>query len=86
MTGTMWSRTVAGPVIHSTVPSACEPASRSIWAPSAAITTGTRPGDGVVSPMFARTVVPVKAAGSPPSSGSRTARYSFMCRIGLLKS
>ena len=86
ITGTMWSRTVPGPVIHNTVPSVCSPARRSICGPSAATTTGTRPGDGVVSPMFARTVVPLNAAGCLSSSGSRTARYSRMCRIGRLKS
>ena len=46
MVGTMCSRTVAGPVIHSTVPSASSPASRSMAGPSAASSSGTGLGPG----------------------------------------
>ena len=54
MVGTMCERTVAGPVIHSTVPSAYSAASRSIRGPSAASSSGTGVGPGVASVMSAR--------------------------------
>ena len=86
MVGTMCPRTVAGPVIHSTVPSASSAASRSILGPSAASSNGTGVGPGVVSPTSALTCSPRSLAGCPCSSGRRIERYSRVCATGLPKS
>ena len=60
MSGTTWLSTVAGPVIQRMVPSAAEPASRSMWSAMAATSTG---GVGAISvamesPTWVRIVVP----------------------------
>ena len=46
----------------------------------------TYPRHPAVLAQQARTVTPLNETGCPSSSGSRTARYSRMCRIGLVKS
>ena len=77
---------MAGPVIHSTVPSAYSAASRSIRGPSAASSSGTGLGPGVDSVMSALSCSPATLAGSPFSSGRRIDRYSRVCSAGLAKS
>ncbi len=77
---------MAGPVIHSTVPSAWVAASLSMAGASAASSSGTRPPwPGTDRPIFPLIVSPAASAGSPRSSGVSTARYSRMCRAGRPK-
>ncbi len=83
--GAMWSRTVAGPVIHKIVPYVCSPASFSICGPSAATSTGTGASRGVDRPMWARIDSPSTLTGVPSSRGMSTERYSRMCRAGRSK-
>ena len=83
MVGTVWSASVAGPVIQVTVPSAIRPASFSISGPSAATTTGGAATPSMASGALVDIVSPVNAAGSPWRSGTRIDRYSRMCRAGF---
>ena len=61
------------------------PARASIRGASAASSTGTRPALGTDRPMCALSVLPSTLTAVPSSSGSRTDRYSRMCRAGRSK-
>ena len=81
--GTVWSASVAGPVIQVTVPSVCVPASSSIFGPSAATSTGHGDDPAMLKPPLADRVSPENETEPSRISGNRIARYSRMCRSGL---
>ena len=78
MVGTVCSASVAGPVIHVTVPSATVPASSSIFGPSAATSTGTGGSSGTSSAACVVMVSPSASALPSRNSGMSTERYSRM--------
>lgn len=82
-TGTVWSASVAGPVIQVTVPSANSPAIRSMTGPRAATSSDGAAAPGTMIRALTRIVSPANDTRSPSSSGPRTDRYSRMCRAGL---
>src|SRR3954447_23870969 len=81
MVGTMWSATVAGPVIQVIVPSARVPAIFNISGARAAISTGQDSAPGTVigpNEVSADIVSPLNCTLPPLTAGPRIERYSRM--------
>jgi hypothetical protein len=76
--GTVWEASVAGPVIHVTVPSAIVAARRNICSPSAAITTGGVRRGSTPMEIALLIVSPWNEHEPSWSNGMSTDKYSRM--------